>query len=144
MESVNDPREGPLAAVIAGAWFLARRGATGPVLVLACDMPFVPARLLAFLAEELDDADAAVPVAGGRDQPLCAAYAMAQLLERGVGVLRRGERSMRGLLEALPLVHRLDEGFWTAVAGAEAFGDLDTPEDLQRAASSVRTDADGA
>jgi molybdenum cofactor guanylyltransferase len=143
-ETVADPREGPLAAVVAGATALHGRGRSGPVLVLACDMPFVPARLLSLVARSLGSADAAVPVAAGRDQPLCAAYQTAAVLEHGVASLERGERSMRGLLDALPSVLRLDEAHWTSVAGAGAFEDLDTPEDLERAAASVRTDADGA
>lgn len=48
-------------------------------LLLAVDLPFVPAALLAHLVEAVADADAAVPVVGGRPHPLCAAYGPACL-----------------------------------------------------------------
>ena len=43
----DPPGAGPLAALGAGAAELARGGHAGPVLVLAVDMPFVTAGLLA-------------------------------------------------------------------------------------------------
>jgi molybdopterin-guanine dinucleotide biosynthesis protein A len=47
-----------------------------PVVVVAWDMPFVPASLLRALAEGLDGADACLPSSGGPRgvEPLCAAY----------------------------------------------------------------------
>ncbi|HEU4642882.1 MAG TPA: molybdenum cofactor guanylyltransferase [Gemmatimonadaceae bacterium] len=53
--------------------------AGGPVLVVAWDMPFVPAELLAELRVLGEHADAAVPESGSRRglEPLCAYYAPA-------------------------------------------------------------------
>ncbi len=50
--------------------------ATGPVIVVAWDMPFVPSELLARLRQLGAEADAAVPESGSRRglEPLCAYY----------------------------------------------------------------------
>jgi len=50
--------------------------APAPVVCVAWDMPFVPAALLAALAEGLEGHDACLPASGGRRgvEPLCAAY----------------------------------------------------------------------
>jgi molybdopterin-guanine dinucleotide biosynthesis protein A len=50
-----------------------------PVLILACDMPFVTTALLGRLAECARDADAAVPHTDRGYHPLCAAYARSAL-----------------------------------------------------------------
>lgn len=44
-------------------------------IVIACDMPFVTAPFLRFLAESLGDADAVVPRTARGLHPLCAVYA---------------------------------------------------------------------
>jgi molybdopterin-guanine dinucleotide biosynthesis protein A len=48
-----------------------------PLLVVACDMPFVTARFLAFLLTLSGDADAIVPHTEDGYHPLCAVYARA-------------------------------------------------------------------
>src|SRR5512139_675349 len=60
-----------------GGIYTALADAPGPVLVLACDMPFVTAPFLARVIEAGQEADIAIP--RGRDgyQPLCASYAPA-------------------------------------------------------------------
>ena len=60
-----------------GGIFTAVAGAPGPVLVLACDMPFVTGPFLSRLIEAGREADITIP--RGRDgyQPLCANYAPA-------------------------------------------------------------------
>jgi molybdenum cofactor guanylyltransferase len=44
------PGEGPLSAIAAGREALVEMGHDGPVLVLACDLPFVTEELLRWLA----------------------------------------------------------------------------------------------
>ncbi len=58
-----------------GGIYTALADAGGPVLVLACDMPFVTAPFLARVIDAGQEADIAIP--RGRDgyQPLCANYA---------------------------------------------------------------------
>ena len=68
----SHPLTGLLAALRAGAG----RG----VVALACDMPFVPAKLIRWLSG-LDDADVAVPLVGGRFEPLLARYSAAAAVE---------------------------------------------------------------
>lgn len=131
LEAVADPGEGPLAAFAAGAEALSARGCAGPVLLVACDLPFVTAELLAHLWRALGDAGAAVPVAGGREQPLAACYApRARDLARRL--VAEGRRAMRDLLGALD-VRLLPEREWSRVAPAEALMDVDTPGDLEAA-----------
>lgn len=48
---------------------------TSYVLVIAGDLPFVTAPLLAALVDRRHEADAVIPAPGGRPQPLCAVYA---------------------------------------------------------------------
>jgi molybdopterin-guanine dinucleotide biosynthesis protein A len=59
-----------------GGIYTAVADAGGPVLVLACDMPFVTAPFLARLIEAGREADIAIPRGLDGYQPLCAAYAL--------------------------------------------------------------------
>jgi molybdopterin-guanine dinucleotide biosynthesis protein A len=116
----SPPGSGPLAALVAGADALGRR----PVLLLACDMPFVDVALLRLLAEWPGDGTV-VPVAGGRLQYTCARYG-ADALQRG----RDGARALKAVVGDGATV--VDEAVWRAVAPEHAFADIDTPDDLQR------------
>ena len=80
-----------------GGIYTALAGAGGPVLVLACDMPFVTAPFLARVIDAGQEADIAIP--RGRDgyQPLCANYGPAC-----IGPLRR--RLDRGALKVVDLL----------------------------------------
>lgn len=130
LDAVDDPRAGPLAAFVAGADALAARGLDGPVLLCACDLPLVTARLLAHVARSLGDASAAVPVLKGRDQPLAACYAPAALATAR-RLVAAGARAMRDLLDELPEVRRLPPERWAHVASPDALLDVDTPEDME-------------
>lgn len=87
---------GPLAGLATGL-----AAASYPVvIVVACDMPFLNDRLLQHLLRSVIDCDAVVPMAGGRAQPLHAAYSRDCLPT--VRALRRlGARSMHDLLSRL-------------------------------------------
>src|SRR4051794_29597002 len=61
---------GPAAGILAGAAAYPGR----PLLVLACDLPQVPAALLAELARSGGGCDWAVPRWAGGLEPLCALY----------------------------------------------------------------------
>jgi molybdopterin-guanine dinucleotide biosynthesis protein A len=125
---------GPLGGIHAA---LAHAG--GPVLVVAWDMPFVPAALLVDLRAlgERAGADAAVPgaPAGGAPddvEPLCAYYDVGCLapIERR---LAAGARSLRGLLDDV-CVARLDAARVAAHGDpAVLFANVNTPDDLERA-----------
>lgn len=117
------PGSGPLAALAAGvAVLLARPRA---VVVLAADLPLVSSELVGRLVLALrDDVDgAAVADAGGRVQPLVAAYRTGPLRVALDAVGDPRDRAFRDLLPHLRLVTVVD------AAGAS---DIDTPGDLAR------------
>lgn len=117
----EDPHQGPLAALVAGADALALRG---PVLLLACDLPFVSAQLLARLVE-WPGAGTVVPVdRDGMVQPVCARYSQ-DALDRARSLVAEGERSLRSLLRGAG-VTLLDD------ADPRELVDVDTPDDASR------------
>jgi len=69
--SDHRPGAGPLAGLEAALM----HAATPHVLLLACDLPFVPTELLLALLAASPTADVALPVSRGYDEPLCARYA---------------------------------------------------------------------
>ena len=121
----SPPGAGPLAGLVAGADAL---GADSIVL-LGCDLVRVDRPILALLAH-WDGAPSAVPTVDGMPQLVCARYGSDALAAARV-LLAAGERSLRALLEAVP-IDLVPESRWSTVAGADAFDDLDTPEDLAR------------
>jgi molybdopterin-guanine dinucleotide biosynthesis protein A len=131
LEMVTDRREGPLAALVDGAAALEALGHAGAILLVAADMPFVSDGLLRHLTGVLDDADAALPIAGGRDQPLCACYAPSAITRARV-LVAEGKRAMHELVAALKVV-RVPETEWLKLAPPYALLDVDSPEDLAEA-----------
>jgi molybdopterin-guanine dinucleotide biosynthesis protein A len=121
-----EPRH-PLCGVIAALSASAGRG----IVALACDMPLVPAKLIAWLAA-LED-EAAVCEVDGRMQPLLARY-RPSVTERLVEALERRD-SMRDAVASLhPRI--------IAEPELQRFGDpqriafnVNDPEDLDQAAS---------
>ena len=120
---------GPLAAVAAGRAELRRRGHRGPALVVACDLPLLTAAVLRLLADH-PGSGSVVPVVDGRPQPLCARFG-AEALDAAAGLLRAGKRAMGCLLDVASVTWLAEDG-WSGVADATAFGDVDTPADLDR------------
>ncbi len=107
----------------------ALQAAGGPVVVIGCDMPFVPARLVSALAQAR--ARVALVKANGDLQPLLARYGQgaAPGLERAAG---RGE-PLRAAVEALePLVLGPDELARFGDPGRIAFN-VNDPDDLATA-----------
>jgi molybdopterin-guanine dinucleotide biosynthesis protein A len=80
-----------------GGIYTALADAPGPVLVLACDMPFVTAPFLARVIEAGQEADIAIPRGTDGYQPLCANYAPSC-----AGPLRR--RIEQGALKVVDLL----------------------------------------
>ena len=119
------PGAGPLAGLLAGVDAL---GADSVVL-LGCDLVRVESPLLALFAG-WDGAPSAVAMVDGMPQLVCARYG-ADAFEAARALLAAGERSLRALLDAVP-IDLVPESRWRAVAGADAFEDLDTLEDLAR------------
>lgn len=117
----DPPGRGPLAGLVAGADAV---GGSGPVLLLACDLPFVTEALLVRLAT-WPGTGTVVPVdRDGIEQPVCARYSRAAL-DRARALLADGERSLRSLLRNSDVI-RLDD-----VDAAELV-DVDTPDEARR------------
>ncbi|WP_399088512.1 NTP transferase domain-containing protein [Streptomyces sp. BBFR2] len=136
----DPPGGGPLAALDAGL-----RHTTAPtVLVLAADLPFLtPATVRALLtAATGTPPDGAARVdgavlrdAGGRDQPLVAAYRSASL-RRELAVLRAAHGSLSGLpLRAVTAALTLER---VESMSASASFDCDTWEDVGAARARIR------
>ncbi len=136
LEDVGDPREGPLVALDAGMRALMRAGHDGPVFVLACDMPLVTAGMLHALADHRRGADAVVPIADGRLQPLCAVYG-ASARDVIARCVESGARSMRDALAAM----RIEIVPAEALGEPQAFTDLDTPQDVERVSAILEAPA---
>lgn len=99
------PDLGPLGGIQA-ALRRAERGGCGGALVVACDLPHVPAELLRLIARRASAtaADAVVPESPGRRgvEPLCAWYSVRCLPEIG-RMLAAGERRAHRLAERVPI-----------------------------------------
>jgi molybdopterin-guanine dinucleotide biosynthesis protein A len=115
---------------------LRARGHDGPIVLCACDIPFVEPDLLAHLVKSLGEYDAAIPYVRGREQPLAACYA-----QSAVGLARwlvaDEADAMRDLLRILN-VNRLEEEAWDHIAPSWSLADLDTPGALLRAKRILR------
>jgi molybdopterin-guanine dinucleotide biosynthesis protein A len=116
---------GPLAALVAGTDVLG----VVPVVLLACDMPFVDEPLVRLFAQ-WPGAGSVVARADDRPQYGCARYG-AGSIERARRALDRGERSFVRAL-AGDEMELVAPDVWRACAPPHAFADLDTPDDLAR------------
>ncbi|MFI9360179.1 molybdenum cofactor guanylyltransferase [Kitasatospora sp. NPDC053057] len=126
------PGGGPVAAVAAGLGLVT----ADTVLLLAADLPFLDRRTVERLASALDEAgphaDAAVLVdAGGRDQPLTAAYRTAPLRAALAALGDPAGQPLRRLVGGL---NRLRVADTDNVAY-----DCDTWEDLEQARERERS-----
>jgi molybdopterin-guanine dinucleotide biosynthesis protein A len=129
---------GPIAGLVAA---LEASGAR-PGLLMAVDLPLVPVRLLARLAELGGAWDAVVPRSARGNEPLCAFYAPSCLepIRRRVAA---GEMRMTSFW---PDVRVLEAGpsEWGAVGDPEVvFRNVNTPEDLENASSARDTRGGG-
>lgn len=125
----DTPGLGPLAGIEAG---LAAAGGSA-VLVLAWDMPLVPAALLQQLVHRAErGSHAVVPVhgEGAWPEPLCAYYP-AGALPVCRRLLAQGERRAAALAAALPSTELLADDELATFGDPEVmFTSVDTPEQL--------------
>ncbi len=124
----DSPGAGPLAAIYTGM----KAASADVYLVVACDMPFITSELLRHLLVASRGFDAVVPVIGGRDQPLCAAYTCACLPAIVEALAAGGTR----VADFFPKVRvcRLDEAEVEQFGPPEVlFFNVNTPEQLARA-----------
>lgn len=122
------PEGGSLGGIYSGL-----RAAPGDAaLCVACDMPFLSDRLVAYLAGRAAEADVVIPDADGDLQPLHAVYGKACLpaMERR---LRAGQLKVVGFFDEVRVVRVPEDDIERFVDPSVAFMNLNTPEDLARA-----------
>jgi len=109
-------------------------------LVMACDMPLMEARFLAFLTSHAGDGDVVVPRSRSGLQPLCAIYRSACLpeVERA---LRAGQRQVIALYPRVRthVIELADHPRWAD--GESLFTNLNTPEELDSVRAQLGEDA---
>ncbi|HEX5096024.1 MAG TPA: NTP transferase domain-containing protein [Acidimicrobiia bacterium] len=116
------PGRGPLVAFLAGVDALA---ATGPVVLLACDMPRLDVALLELVAN-WPGTGTVVPVVDGHKQHSCSRWSSA-----AIGRGRNAPDGAIGAMRGDDTVF-LEESVWRRVTSAPGLTDADTPEDLAR------------
>lgn len=123
---------GPLGGLHAGLGRIAAPYA----FVAACDMPFLHVEPIRYLVSRLRDQDAIVPQWNGDIEPLHALYA-ARLREPIATAVRRGARAMRDFLPQIAVEYVSQAAMERVTGAAEAFRNVNTPEDAARFAVQV-------
>ncbi len=129
---------GPLAGIEAGLLSIKpqspvpRPSSLVPFVgVVACDLPFADPNLLSWLAGQIGDADAVVPIVDGEPQPLHAVYARS-CLPHLVAQLESQDKSVKSFLRRLKVVW-VSEEEWQKVADPICLkAHLNEPEDSKR------------
>jgi len=122
----EQPGLGPLGGLVAGLaassdeWHLA----------LACDLPLVRSEMLRLLSDTAQGVDAVVPHAGGRLQPLIAAYSRA-CLEPGRETLGSGRRAVAAMLDRVKVRILEEEELREADPDLVSFYNVNTWEEYQ-------------
>jgi molybdopterin-guanine dinucleotide biosynthesis protein A len=122
------PEGGSLGGIYSGL-----RAASGDAaLCVACDMPFLSAPLVAYLAGRASEADVVIPDAAGQLQTLHAVYGKACLspMERR---LRAGQLKVVGFFDDVRVLRVPADAVERLIDPAIAFMNLNTPEDLAHA-----------
>ena len=105
--------------------------AASPVLLLACDLPFLTPEFLRMLVGRRGIHQAIVPCTADGAQPLCALYepSCQTVIESAIAA---SKRSMRGLLQQLA-VDELGTEVWRPYdESGLLFANLNTPEEVAR------------
>jgi molybdopterin-guanine dinucleotide biosynthesis protein A len=122
-------RSGPLAALATAGATLREWGHDGAALVLGVDLPAVDEPLLRWLRDRPGE-PTAVPRVEGRLQLVCARYSGEALLA-AQSLVSGGVHALHELLDVVDF-DVIEESEWSAVAAADAFADVDTPDDATR------------
>ena len=117
---------GPLAGVVAGLDWLAATDAGDWLATFPCDAPFLPRDLVAQLNSHAADAPVAAH-AEGRLQGVCAAWPLSCRTRLRAGIESNALRSLKSALE------HLGGSACEIACEADAFFNVNTPEDLARA-----------
>lgn len=123
---------GPLGGLHAGLG----RITTPYAFVTACDMPFLHIEPIQYLVSRLREQDAIVPQWDGDIEPLHAIYA-ARLRARIAEAVGQGARAMREFLPQIAVEYVSQAAMERVSGAAEAFRNVNTPEDAARFAVQV-------
>lgn len=123
---------GPLGGLHAGLGRISAPYA----FVTACDMPFLRVEPIQYLVSHLRDQDAIVPQWGGDIEPLHALYAT-RLRTRIAEAVGQGARAMREFLPQIAVEYVAQAAMERVTGAAEAFRNVNTPEDAARFAVQV-------
>jgi molybdenum cofactor guanylyltransferase len=124
------PEAGPLAGLAAAL----AAAAPKPAILLAVDMPFVPAELLKYMADTLADWDVAVPVIPAGPEPLCAVYG-ATCLDPVRDALAAGERKMASFWPRVRVLRHSADDLARFGPPDRMFRNLNDPSDYTTAGS---------
>jgi molybdenum cofactor guanylyltransferase len=103
-------------------------------IIVACDLPFVTAELLTFLAEMRLDHEAVVPIQpDGRPQPLCALYRVDPCLQRASALIKAERRRPLDLLETVKTRWVEFDQLRNLAQAQNFFVNINTPEDYDEA-----------
>ncbi len=122
--------EGPLAG-LAAALRWSRGGGRQGLLLMACDMPFLPGDLPLRLADGIGDHRAAVAASGGQLYPVCSLWRN-EAVEEIDAYRQSGQNSLRGF------AHHL--GFATVewpAGDRDPFFNINSPADLSTAEAMI-------
>lgn len=132
LENIADahPQWGPLAGIEAALG----NSHSEHCLIVACDLPFVTAKLFERLIGLADHWDAIVPMqSDGRPQPLCAIYRRTPCLAVARKAIADGEHSPRALLDQIQTRY-VSFAELSDLDGSEYFFfNVNTPENYERA-----------
>jgi molybdopterin-guanine dinucleotide biosynthesis protein A len=129
---------GPLGGLHAGLG----RIAASYAFVAACDMPFLHVEPIRYLVARLDDQDAVVPRWDGDIEPLHALYA-GRLRTPIAAAIARGARAMRDFLPQIAVEYVPQAAMERVAGAAEAFRNVNTPEEAARFAVQVAGEQHG-
>jgi molybdopterin-guanine dinucleotide biosynthesis protein A len=118
---------GPLAGIHAGLGAVRFAHA----FVVACDMPFLRAEPIRYLARRLHGQDAVIPYWDGDIEPLHAIYA-ARLRPAMDLALRQGVSAIRDFLPGVQVDYVPEMAMRTVEGAEESFRNVNTPEEAAR------------
>ncbi len=125
------PGIGPVSALF-GAMRFAREAGCEAVMLIGCDQPFLPADLPTRLLNHIGDHAVAMPVSGGKDQPLASLW---RLAEADVsGFITEGGRSLWRLADRLGAVR---VAWDSACVAPDPFANINDPASLARLAAAM-------
>lgn len=119
------PGQGPLGGIYTGLV----KSETFHNLIVACDMPFISAELLRYLANRIDAYDITIARYKNRFQPLCAFYSK-NCIQAIKQQLQQGNLKIRDVFKQLRVNVITEDEIDQLKLNEQAFTNINTPEDI--------------